>query len=173
METSILFAILLAVVVLALAGWRVQAERFRALPWLDVGIASALFWGLLATGLRWYFWETYYSYFTPAWSRWLAPLAAVFYFFVGLLLRWIALHLPGNPAITFLLLGGLESIPEHALGIYRFHILEIPLLAGSTALSIFLFAFFEYIVYWSIVLGLALLLGRLLPTPPAASKGEL
>jgi hypothetical protein len=169
METSILFAILLAAALIALVGWRAKAERFRALSWAAVGLASALFWGLLAIGLRLYFWETYYSYFTPAWSRWLAPLAAVLYFFIGLLLRWIALHLPGNPAITFLLLGGLESIPEHALGIYRFHILDIPLLEGSPPLSIFLFAFFEYIVYWSIVLGLALLLGRLLPTPPAAS----
>ena len=39
-------------------------------------------------------------------------------------------------------------------------IMSIPLLADVTPLSILVFAFFEYIVIWGIVLGFAALLER-------------
>jgi hypothetical protein len=84
------------------------------------------------------------------------------YFLLGLLLRWAALRLPGNPIISFCLLGGLESVPEHAIAIYRFHILQIPFLQDTTAAAIFILAYFEYVVYWSLALCLAIAVDRLL-----------
>jgi hypothetical protein len=139
--------------------WRIQPARFRQITWALAG-ASAIFWGIFATILLWGFWDWYYSYFYPDWSRWLAPLATpLLYAAVGLALRWLAIRLPGNPVVNFCLLGGLESIPEHVWGIYRLGILDrVPLLQGISPISIFIFAVFEYILYWSIVLGIAILL---------------
>src|SRR5574337_834716 len=149
-------AIVLALAGVGLLAWRLKPSTFRALDWQSVGIAGAVFWGLLAAVLVAAVWESYYAFFRPEWARVVTPLAAiVIYFFVALVLRWAAQRLPGNPAVWFALLGGLESVPEHAIGIYRMGILDIPLLRGTTAPAIFIFAYFEYVVYWSIVLALA------------------
>ena len=43
---------------------------------------------------------------------------------IGAFLYRLALRLPGNPIVNFVLLGGLESIPEHLRGLYMFRILE-------------------------------------------------
>lgn len=152
-----------ALVIVGLLIWRLKPSGFRSLPWQTIGIASALFWGLLAALLISYAWSFYYSLFAPAWYRFAAPLGAiVIYAALGITFKWAALHLPGNPVIWFCLLGGLESIPEHAIAIYRYDILKIPLLQNSSAAAIFIFAFFEYIVYWGMALALAVGLDRLL-----------
>lgn len=161
MENTPLFAAL-AVLALAVAGWRVRPDRFRRISWRWFGLAAALFWGSLATILVLGVWERYYSHFAPAYYRLAAPLASlVIYPLWAALLRWIALRLPGPPALGFCLLGGLQALFEHAIGIYRLNLLEVPMLAGSTPLAIFIFAFCEYIVYWSVVLLLADALARL------------
>jgi hypothetical protein len=160
-NTPIFFA--LALVLVGLLAWRFKPAHFRLLSWQAVGIGSALFWSVFAAVIIWYAWDSYYRYYAPSWDRIVAPLGAiVFYFLLGLVLRWAALHLPGNSTVTFCLLGGLESVPEHAIAIYRFHILQIPLLQDTTAAAIFIFAFFEYTVYWSLALCLAIVVDRLL-----------
>jgi hypothetical protein len=107
-----------------------------------MGLTSGFFWLIFSIGLTIFYWKSYYEYFVPRSLLWLRPLTFVIYFLVALGIRWIALHLPGHSSLTFCLLGGLESIPEHALGIYRMHILEVPILQGI-APTRFLFAF-EY-----------------------------
>jgi hypothetical protein len=160
-NTPIFFA--LAIIMVGLLAWQFKPALFRQLSWQAVGIGSALFWSVLAGLMIWYAWDYYYRYYAPSWDRIVAPLGAiVFYFLLGLLLRWVALRLPGNSTVTFCLLGGLESIPEHAIAIYPFHILQIPFLQGTTAAAIFTFAFFEYIVFWSLALCLAIGVDRLL-----------
>ncbi len=153
---TVLLALVAAGLVLVLA-WRIKPLRFRQLKWHLV-IASAMFWGVLGMALRWSFWDSYYRYFAPETTRWLAPIGAIFYGAIGFLFWWLALRLPGNPALNWCLLGGLESIPEHLLGIYRFKILEIPILQGISAESIIVFDGFEYMVYWGAVLLLAMIL---------------
>ncbi len=153
----------LAVLLVGLLAWRVKPAQFRTLSWQAVGVGSALVWGVLVGVLMLFTWESYYRYYAPSWDRIVGPLAAlVLYFLLGLMLRWLALHLPGNPIAAFCLLGGLESVPEHALAIYRFYILEIPMLQDATAASIFIFAFFEYVVYWSLALCIAIIINRIL-----------
>jgi hypothetical protein len=142
---------------LALLLWRVKPDRFRRSAWPFV-IASAIFWGIFAISLYLIFWDTYYSHFIPPYVRWLAPLAAIEYGLVGWLLWWLARKLPGNPVLSFCLLGGLESILEHLLGSYGLKILDVPMLQGLTPLSILAFAFFEYILYWGVVVALAALI---------------
>jgi len=106
-----------------------------------------------------FFWNDYYGFFADPIQRFLIPLAAfIVYPLWSLLLRWLALRLPGNPVAAFSLLGGLQALPEHAIAIYVVHIPDIPMMQGSTAASIFIFAYFEYVLYWSLVLALARLL---------------
>jgi hypothetical protein len=153
----------LALILVGLLAWRFKPDQFRQLSWQAVGIGSALFWSVFAGVMIWYAWDSYYSFFKPSWSRIVVPLGAiVFYFLLGLLMRWVALRLPGNPILWFCLLGGLESVPEHAIAIYRFHILQIPMLQDTTAASIFIIAFFEYMLYWSLALCVAIVVDRLL-----------
>jgi len=153
-------AILLATILLrAVARW-VPADLFRQMPWYFLAAAASLFWGVLATLLVLTAWESYYRYFVPQWSRWLAPLAAVTYFFISSGLRWLSLRLGGSSSSIFVLLGGLESIPEHAWAIYGAGIMEIPMFRGTSPSAIFLFAFFEYLIFWSLVLFLAALMFR-------------
>lgn len=152
-----------ALIIVGLLVWRLKPAAFRSISWQTIGVASALFWGLLAFLLISNAWGVYYSLFTPSWYRFAAPLGAVIiYALVGITFRWAALQLPGNPVIWFCLLGGLESIPEHTIAIYRFDILQIPILQGSSATSIFIFAFFEYAIYWGLALALAVGIDRLL-----------
>lgn len=157
--TMTLIWALVDVGLVGLLRWRVKPARFCRSAW-PVVIASAIFWGVFAISLYLIFWDIYYSHFVPAYVRWLVPLAAIEYGLVGWLLWWLARKLPGNPVLTFCLLGGLESIPEHLLGIYGFKILDIPILQGMTPLIILVFAFFEYILYWGVVVVLAALLDR-------------
>jgi hypothetical protein len=138
----------------------IKPARFRQLTWTLTG-TSAVLWGVFAAACLWDFWDLYYRYFYPGWMRWLAPLDALLYGAIGLALWWLALHLPGNPVMNFCLLGGVESVLEHLLGIYGLKILDkVPILQGVGPASALVFAFFEYIFYWSIVLGVAALLGR-------------
>lgn len=155
-------AIITALILVGMLAWRVKPLTFPSLRWQSVGIASALIWSLLAAILLTWAWDFYYELFMPSWYRLVAPLGAILlYSCLGLAMRWAALKLPGNPVVTFCLLGGLASIPEHAVGIYRFDILQIPILQGSTAGWIFLFVFFEYVIFWGITMLLAIGLDKL------------
>lgn len=156
------YAVAAALLVVFLLWWRLKPAAFRSLTWQSLALASGLFWGMLAAGLIFYAWEFYYQHFVPDWYRFAAPLGALgLYALIGLGLRWLALRLPGNPAVNFCLLGGLEALPEHLVAIYRFDILHIPILRGSRPGAILLFAWFEYVVYWGLALLLAVILDRM------------
>lgn len=156
-------AFIMALLLLAGTTRLVPDSRFRALPRLCVPITAALFWAVLASILVLTTWDDYYSHFAPSWARWLAPLASLTYFVIALILRWLSLKLPGSSTLNFLLLGGLESIPEHLGAVYGMDIMEIPMFAGSNVVEIFLFAFFEYVIFWALALWLALLAARFWP----------
>ncbi|MBE9508821.1 MAG: hypothetical protein IMY86_12320 [Chloroflexi bacterium] len=124
---------------------------------LAVGVASALFWGVLAVVAIFGFWELYYRHFCPAWARWLAPLDVLLYGAIGLAMWWLALRLPGPALLWFVLLGGVEGMAEHLVGIYGFRILErVAWLQGLSLLPVVVFSFFEYVLYWTLVAWLAL-----------------
>jgi hypothetical protein len=135
---------------------------FRDAAW-PIGLASALFWGIVAIIAIFGFWDLYYSYFYPSWIRWLVPLDLLLYGAIGLGIWWLALRLPGPAVMWFALLGGVEGILEHVLGIYGLRILErVPWLQGLAPLPILIFSFFEYALYWTLVAWLGLGLTRLI-----------
>lgn len=158
---TVIFGVLGLVLLLPLV-YLFQDAAFRGAAW-PIGLASALFWGVVATIAIFGFWELYYSYFYPSWIRWLTPLDLLLYGSVGLGMWWLALHLPGPAVLWFALLGGLEGIAEHILGIYGLRVLaKVPWLHGLDPLPVLIFSFFEYVLYWTLVAWLAFGLTRLI-----------
>ena len=75
---------------------------------------------------------------------------------MGLGMWWLAYQLPGISIIWFVLLGGIEGLAEHILGIYGFRILDkVPWLKDVKVLPALVFSFFEYVFYWTVVAWLA------------------
>ncbi len=131
---------------------------------LPVAASSALFWGVVAFVAILRFWELYYGYFYPRWIRWLVPLDLMLYGAISLGLWWMALRLPGPRMLSFVLLGGVEGIAEHVLGIFGLRILDrVPWLHGLDPLPLLIFSFFEYVLYWTLVAWLAWVLLQILP----------
>jgi len=141
---------------LALLVWRITRPRFRSLRWPLVA-SAALCWGTFAVVMLNLTWEMYYQHFYTPLSRTLAPLAGLFYAVVALGMWWLARKLALNPVAGFFLLAGVEGVLEHLFGIYVLDILSVPILADMSPAAILVFAFFEYILYWGAVLGLAAL----------------
>jgi hypothetical protein len=170
---STLVVIALAVGIASLLTWRIKPYHFHTLGWEPFAVASSLFWGILGSVLEVVYWKTYYSYFAPSWAPLTIPLIFILYLFIGIVLRWLALKLPGNPVINFCILGGIESIPEHTLAIYKHGILKIPMFYEITAGEIYLFAFFEYVVFWGIVTGLAAIISFAWHSGILKMKGQI
>lgn len=128
-----------------------RTASFHRSAW-QMTIASGVFWGAMATLAVILFWDLYYQYFFPGWARKWAPFDALLYAAIGLGLWWLACRMPGPAVLWFILLGGIEAIAEHLLGIYAFHILDkVPMLQGLPAVPLLVFSFWEYILYWSVV----------------------
>ena len=140
-----------------------QDDTFRRAA-LPVAASSALFWGIVAIVAIFRFWELYYGYIYPRWIRWLVPLDLILYGAIGLGLWWLSLHLPGPMVLSFVLLGGIEGIAEHVVGILGLRILDrVPWLRGLAPLPVLIFSFFEYVFYWTLVAWLAWGLAQLRP----------
>ena len=156
--SAALFAAIDVAFILVLT-WRVKPPRFRELKWLLVGTAAFL-WSAFSLVLVEEFWDSYYQHFYPGWFRsggiyFLVPLL---YGLFALAFHWLALRLPGNPIVAFSLLGGAESVLEHIWGVFGFRILDVPALQEASPISILVFSFPEYILYWCVVISLAVLL---------------
>ncbi len=124
-------------------------------------IASAGFWFAASLIAAIYFWEIYYQYIFPGWLRILLPFNLILYGAIGYLLWFIAVRLPFHPAVGFAILGGLEGVGEHILGVYALGILRrVPWLSDLDPGPVLVFSFFEYVLYWTIVLWLAYLISR-------------
>jgi hypothetical protein len=159
--TDSIIAFLIDAVFILFLAWRIKRNRFRELKWVLAGTAAVL-WSIFGILLVSAFWEMFYQYFYPGWMRSGGILLFVPLVFglLALAFHWCSLHLPGNPILNFCLLGGLESVLEHVLGIYGLKILEIPMLQGASPASILAFSFPEYIFYWCIVIGIAALIQK-------------
>ncbi len=155
-------AALIDVGFVSLLTWRIRPTRFRQLKWCLLG-AGVIFWCLLWADMLWICcWEWCYAYVFPGWARWLVPpVYGSIFGAIGLALWWLALRLPGNPVLSFCLLGGLVSVPGHLWAIYGRRMLEkVPLLQDVSPSSALVFGVPEFIFYWGIIMVVALLLRR-------------
>ena len=126
--------------------------------------ASGIFWGVFSVFAFRAFWDLYYQHIYPGWVRPLAPLNIFLYAAFGLILWFLANRFNTVPVLVFILLGGIEGLLEHVIGVYSLRILEkVPVFNALTPGPVFIFSFFEYIVYWSIVAWLAVALTKFLP----------
>ena len=156
---SAIIMVLVDAAFIGLLTWRIKPSSFRELKWILAG-SAAIFWSAFGIVLVSVFWDTYYIYFYPGWLRsgGILLFVPVLFGVLALAFHWLSLRLPGNPILTFCLLGGVESVVEHLWGIYGMKILEIPFLQQASPASILAFAFPEYIFYWCIVIGIAALI---------------
>jgi hypothetical protein len=138
----------------------ISRERFARLRWAFVA-AAVIFWSILGTVLIQLTWESYYQSFASSGMQNGGNLIVTIPMSAGLalLFHWIALRLPWHPILSVCLLGGVESIIEHLVGIFAWRILEIPMLQGVDPLSVLAFAFPDYMLYWCVVVALGGLLG--------------
>lgn len=158
--TTLLFAALDAVILVPLF-ILFKVSIFPVAWWPVVG-GSALFWGVVSVVAAASFWDLYYRYIYPPWLRPLMPLDIVLYAIIGLVIWYLALRLAIPPPLAFALLGGAQGVTEHLFGIYVLRILDkVPWLRGVPPLPVVVFSFFEYVLYWTLVLWLALGLVKL------------
>lgn len=140
---------------------RVKRTQFKRLAWA-VAITAGVFFGGLWTFVLWWSWDWVYGYIFPAWMKGAGPLFGLPYALVGLGMWWFARRLPGNAALSFCLLGGMEGLATHWWAIYRLDFIEqVPMMEWVSPIPVLVFATFEKVFYWGVILGLAALAGGL------------
>jgi hypothetical protein len=144
--------------VAALAGY-VTRERFEGLK-LPIWIVATIFWFFMWTWALWsQFWELVYQHLFPDFAPYvIPPIYGAMYGAFSVLFWWIARRQPWSPTIVFLILGGLVSLPGHIWAIYGLDMFErVPMLYGVRPAAALVFGVFEFIVYFSFILIVALL----------------
>jgi hypothetical protein len=124
---------------------------------LELIVAASLFWGFLSLFAFHYFWDMYYQFIYPNWFRRLGGVNFILYAVIAWGMGSIIRESEISTVLLFLLLGGLEGVLEHIIGIYALDVVnQVPWLHGLKTVPILLFSFVEYVVYWSIVLWISL-----------------
>lgn len=154
LQGTLLFALIDGIYVPLLA-WRLRRDFFLRLKWPLAAAAALVWYGIWAWAIG-NFWETVYAYVFPAWARtWTPFIALVGAALAGLGLWVLAARLKGNPVLSFCLLGGSLGTLTHIWAVYRGVVSKPPMLQGASPLAAVVFAFFEYMLYWCIILTLA------------------
>jgi hypothetical protein len=153
-QGTLIFA-LMDVVYMSLLTWRVERESFYRQKW-TLPLAAALVWFGIWRWAIVNFWETVYAYVFPAWGRvWIPVIAFCAAGAIALGLWMLATRSRWNPVLVYCLLGGLLGSLTHIWAVYRGVVTKPPMLQGASPLAAIVFAFFEYILYWCIILTLA------------------
>lgn len=121
--------------------------------WL-LTITGGLFFLLVWIIVLWWGWDWFYRYIFPAWGRYLLPpLFGVWYTLLAFGMGWLSLKLPGNPGVTWCILGGVEGLLSHIYAIYGLGaVSNPPIMQGTDPFVVLIFAVFEKAFYWSLIL---------------------
>jgi hypothetical protein len=149
------------VILTLLARRLVSRELFQQMRWLLV-IAGGVFFLLVWIGVLWWGWDWFYSYIFPAWGRYLLPpMFGIGYTLIALGMGWLSLKLPGNSAVTWCILGGIEGLLSHIYAIYGLgSASKPPIMQGTDPFAVLIFAVFEIAFYWSLILLASRLIWR-------------
>ena len=162
--TAVVDAVLLALVA------RVRPEKWRRLKWplgASAAVVYALIWGVVASAL---YWDEVYRHVFPSDLRpWLPLIYGIGFGLLAVVFWSLSVRASRWPAVWFCLLGGLVSIPGHAWGMSR-GLMRVPLLSQASPAAALLFGFFEFIVYFSAIVGLSLVVLRVREGPAAARR---
>jgi hypothetical protein len=155
---TLIFAVMDAAFVSVLA-WRINRATFRRFRWA-LSLTSLLFWSALWTWGLATFWDSIYRYVFPAWAHWLIPpVFGLLYAGISLLLRWLALRWRGNAVVNFCLLGGVWGLLTHVYAVSIGIVSKPPPLQGAAPAAAVIFAVFEFMFYWCVILSVAVMLG--------------
>ncbi|HEX9089926.1 MAG TPA: hypothetical protein VF831_00475, partial [Anaerolineales bacterium] len=95
----------------------VRREEMQQMRWL-LTATSGVFFLIVWTSVMSWGWDWFYSYIFPGWARYLLPpLFGVGYSLLALGMSWLCIKLPGNAAVLWCLLGGLEGLLSHIYAI--------------------------------------------------------
>lgn len=116
--------------------------------------ASGIFFLLVWTSAMLWAWDWFYIYIFPSWARVVLPLLfCLGYALFAWGMAWLSLRLPGHPAVTWCLLGGVEGLLSHMLAIYALGAAsKPPIMQGTDPFAVLIFAIFEKGFYWSLIL---------------------
>jgi len=145
--------VVLDVILILLARRLVKRDHFQQMRWL-LAIAGGVFFLLVWTSVLLWGWDWFYAYIFPGWARYLLPLLfGVGYTLLALAMGWLSLKLPGNPAINWCVLGGIEGLLSHIYAIYGLGaVSKPPIMQGVSQFSVLVFAVLEKACYWSIIM---------------------
>jgi hypothetical protein len=133
----------------------VSKDSFRRLKWPLVIFAALVWFGIWSWAIG-NFWETVYSYVFPPWAHTRVPWIAFFVAgLVALGLWMLALRIKANSVLGFLLMGGILGSLTHLWAVHLGIVTRPPMLQGASPLAAVVFAFFEYLFYWCVILTLA------------------
>ena len=143
----------LDVTLILLARRLVNRDQFRHMRW-SLAIAGGVFFLLVWISVLGWGWDWFYSYIFPVWGRYvLPPLFGVVYALLAMGMGWLSLKLPGNPAVTWCVLGGVEGLLSHIYAIYGLGaVSKPPIMQGTDPAAVLIFAVFEKAFYWSLIL---------------------
>ena len=77
---------------------------------------------------------------------------------ISLLFWWLAVRLRGNAVVNFCLFGGLWGMITHLFAVSIGIVTKPPVLQGAAPAATVIFAIFEFMLYWCIILTIAVLL---------------
>ncbi len=154
---TLLFA-LIDILIVPLLAWRIHPGFFRRLKWIQAIVAWVVWTGIWQWAIGGY-WESVYFYAFPAWSRaWIPPGFGLFNLAIGLGLRALAARIRNHPVIGYCLLSGVWGSLTHIWAVLRGVVEKPPMLQGASPVAAVTIAFFEYMLYWSLILGLSALI---------------
>jgi hypothetical protein len=140
--------------ILIFMAWRtIRGEQFEHMRWL-LAIAGGIFFLLVWTSVMLWAWDWFYSFIFPAWGRYLLPpIFWIGYTLIALVMVWLSLKLPGKPAVTWCILGGVEGLLSHLYAIFGLGAAsKPPIMQGTDPFAVLIFAVFEKAFYWSLIL---------------------
>jgi hypothetical protein len=153
---AIAFALFDAVFLVFLAR-HVGLARFVRLRRLLPVVTGLLWLGLWIWAVG-FFWHSVYSYVFPAWARWLLPPGqAVLTGAIAVLAYRLAIRLPRHPVVGYCLLGGVWGLLSHILAIWRGILEKPPMFEGAHPVAAVVLAFFEFTLYFCIVVAVSAL----------------
>lgn len=139
----------------------IKPEFFLKIKWYLI-LWTGLIWSAIWWTVLFYFWKSVYHFVFPGWSRAWLPIAFGLLMAGASLLFWTIAKLNNRmPLLVFCLLGGTWGLCTHTWAIYRGIMTKPPMLQGASPWAALIFAFFEYIFYWCIIVSLAALTKRI------------
>jgi hypothetical protein len=137
--------------------WQIKPAMFWRMRY-ELIVVTAVFWTCLWFWVIGSFWEAVYQHFFPQWSRWLIPFyQAGLTTLVAILALWLSARAPMHPILNYCLTGGLWGIVTHLWAVHLGIVEKPALLRGASPGAAVIIAFFEFILYWCVIIIMAVL----------------